>query len=658
MFETGVAEGAHVKKGSADEAAREVSQLPELFHFEWELPSLLQSLKPITDTQAVKEYVLETITLVAKGDNIELKTCRQYLEEYYPSKGLKVVEAVLDALEYQGYVPCRYLMSCIWACLKADASWLVEQKLSIKAEHNRLTIASSGMEPEIKDILSWLCLTFCTPKGEGKLLASFGSFHGSHFKLTRTPMPSPACWAKLFETAVVVVMPSEGLPGSGLLKLSFGALLQLAAVEYPVTLESGVILMGYSTALVPVDINPTGQVIWHLEVASGDQQLRISELQATKGPWLQRQSLEELYTSVVLLGWCTSAQVRLGADSLAANVTWSNARVKTTTWRWKGANLQLLAQSAAPLQAGAQVGFSWERVVNTIRFTPGGNYTRCLVNSTLEHAVLYDVTTKRAWLVPLISIYHHMLLIYQRKMAPLGVGPNPIASATAGSSSSFQVLRNSGSVAIEGSGQDSLTVRELILGFSINFSMTSAQPPKWSRIYGYELLDLVFSSPRGELKATTVKGDGLGWAPLLKEIPCFFCAGLGDAIVGTRASEPDSPCNYLPTGQNLLASPVETIRMLCQRQGSAFTCASGRITREHVLVLQGQPFTRCSHSAGDASCWDHPEEFVQNIHRGTDVKNVKNGGQPCKESDLPEQGAVILGGAAGRSLVPTYEFWR
>ncbi|KAG2416700.1 hypothetical protein HFD88_007916 [Aspergillus terreus] len=605
--------GAFVKAVSVDKAARNVNQPMGRVYFLWELPSLLVRIKPDADAHAMKEYVLGAITLVAKSDFIELKTCRQYLEKYHPSRGLKVVEAILEAL------------------------------------------ASPGMDPEIKDILMWLCLSFRTPKHDRTVVISTGLFDGIRFRMSEAPMPSSACWSKLFKRASVVLMPGAAFHPHALLNLSFGALLELTAVEYPVSLESGVILMGYSTALVPVDVSPTGQVIWHLEVASGEQQLRKSELEATKGPWLQRQSLEELYTSVALLGWCTSAQVRLGTGSLAANVTWSNARAKTTTWRWKGANLQLLAQSAAPLQAGAQVGFSWERVVNTVRFTPGGNYTRCLANSTLEHAVLYDVATQRAWLVPLISVYHHMLLTYQRMMAPLGVVPNSIVSPTAGSSSSFQVLRDSGGVAIEGSGQDSLTVRELILGFSINFSMTSAQAPKGSRIYGYELLDLVVSSPRSELKATTVKGDGLGWAPLLKEIPCLFCAGLGDVIVGTRASEPDSPCNYLPTGRNLLASPVEAIRMLCQKQGSTFTRESGKITREHVMVLQGQPFTQCDHSAGDASCWDHPEDFVQNIHRGTDVKN---GGHPCKESDLPDQGAVILGGAGGHSFVPTYEFWR
>lgn len=70
-----------------------------IFDFDWELPSLLQNILPRRDAHAVKEYVLGAITLVAKSDFIELKTCRQYLEKYHPSRGLKVVEAILEALD-------------------------------------------------------------------------------------------------------------------------------------------------------------------------------------------------------------------------------------------------------------------------------------------------------------------------------------------------------------------------------------------------------------------------------------------------------------------------------------------------------------------------------------------------------------------------------
>ncbi|KAE8373871.1 hypothetical protein BDV26DRAFT_296540 [Aspergillus bertholletiae] len=217
-----------------------------------------------------------------------------------------------------------------------------------------------------------------------------GSFEGTNFTMTEVSIPTTlACWSPLFENAVIVLKPAEVFPSrGGLLKLFFGALLQLAAVEYPVMVESGLVLVGYSTVLVPIEISFSGQILWHLEVSSGSQPLYKSELQATQGSWLQKQTLEELQTTEALLGWCGSARVDLGTERLdAGTVRWSIATIKPTTWCWKGANLQLLDQSAAPIQIGTQLGLSWEHVINTVRFTPGGNYTGCLASSMLEHVI-------------------------------------------------------------------------------------------------------------------------------------------------------------------------------------------------------------------------------------------------------------------------------
>ncbi|KAH8700727.1 hypothetical protein BGW36DRAFT_374858 [Talaromyces proteolyticus] len=607
---------AAVEEGKSNQAPQ-MYQPQQIFTSGWELPSLLKNVTPSTR----KDFIFNAITLLSTQGHVELMTCRRYLERVQPKRGVKLVEIVIDALIS-----------------------------SENATPDRLTIITSREDSQINDIAVWLCLTFREPSNISNVMISSGSFDGARFKLNiLSNVVSPACWFKLFNNAVIVVMPGEStFPSGWLLELSFGALLQLAAVEYPVVIDSGIVLMGYSTALIPVDINPNGQVIWHLEVASENRQLRRSELQATQGSWLQKQTLEELNTETALLGWCTSAQVRLGSDSLEPNVTWSDAKVKPITWRWKGANLQLLAQSAAPLQLGAQAGFAWERTINAIRFTPGENYLQCLANSMLEHAILCDVSAQRSWLVPLISVYHHMLLVYHHVIFPGDDRhPIPVVAMSDASSSSWDILRVSGSVAVEGSGEDRLTVRELIMGFSVNFAMTSLQPPKGSRIYGYEFMDLVVGSLRSELKAVVVESQGLGWAPLLNEVPCLFCSELGDAIVGTRAGIPDSPCNYLPTGQNLLASSIEAIQMLCRKQGSTLTGVSGRVTRDHVLSLHGQPFIQCPHSPGASSCWDHPEEFIQKIRRGT---NVDSGEQDCEECNPPVRGALVFGSTKSQSL--------
>jgi hypothetical protein len=89
----------------------------------------------------------------------------------------------------------------------------------------------------------------------------------------------------------------------------------------------------------------------------------------------------------------------------------------------------------------------------------------------MEQIVLYDVSESRAWLVPLICVFHEMLAYWQ--MIPMGYRKNtiPLAKpAPNGASESLAALSDSGGCLIEGSEEDRLTIRDLILGFSVNIS--------------------------------------------------------------------------------------------------------------------------------------------------------------------------------------------
>jgi hypothetical protein len=143
-------------------------------------------------------------------------------------------------------------------------------------------------------------------------------------------------------------------------------MLQLAAVEYPVSVDSGLVLMGFSTALIPIQLTEDDKVLWHLEIKSNDLQLKTSDLRATRQSWLRVEKLDLLSSKRALLGWCSEADVLLGTNHLTPKVAWSNAKVQHTTWRWKGVNLQVLAQSAAPIQIGGQLGMSFDRAVKIL----------------------------------------------------------------------------------------------------------------------------------------------------------------------------------------------------------------------------------------------------------------------------------------------------
>ncbi|KAL3436157.1 hypothetical protein BDV09DRAFT_194283 [Aspergillus tetrazonus] len=311
------------------------------------------------------------------------------------------------------------------------------------------------------------------------------------------------------------------------METNFRMLLQLAAVEYPVLVNGGLVLMGYSTALVPVKPIDTETILWHLETASHDSQLKTTELPGVKGNWLKTTDLEDLQTKKALLAWCPEAVTLLGTG-LLNTVQWSAAKGKHSTWTWKGANLQLLASSTAPLQLGAQLGLSFDRSINTLRFSAANNYLKCLNGSAKEQIILYDVEDGRAWLVPLICVFHEMLLAYQRSIPteyqqadiPL-ISPSPDGAAAA-----LSVLRENGGLVLEGSQHDRLTIRDLILGFSSNLSRAILHCPKRKEIYGYEFTDIMIDSYKSELKMCHINRRGLAWISLLEQVNCLFCSNI------------------------------------------------------------------------------------------------------------------------------------
>ena len=126
-------------------------------------------------------------------------------------------------------------------------------------------------------------------------------------------------------------------------------------------------------------------------------------------------------------------------------------------------NLQALASSAAPVQIGLQVGVTFERAYNTLCFDVSRNYLKLLNSSSREALLIYDIATQRAWLVPLLSIMHHMAWVYCPDI-PIQKGPFADPHATSGQAS-FGALRTSGHFAIESGGEDTVTLRELIVSF-------------------------------------------------------------------------------------------------------------------------------------------------------------------------------------------------
>ncbi|CAG7964991.1 unnamed protein product [Penicillium salamii] len=569
--------------------------------------------------------------LIRKKDAVELTTIQHYLCNTLGGLGGDLLRGVIRALQN----PKNFF---------TDGTMMIDIRDVSRRE--TMAIECSASTPELLEIFTWLCLAVRKPApgiiGLSKSTSEIwsGALGSIHQLDPIQPFPKftrdNRCWHGLFNEAVII--PALGVksqaPSRGL-ELDFMQMLRLSAVEYPVLVDSGLVLMGYSTVLIPTKETKDGMILWHLETANHESQFKISEIKATKRRWLKVNSLEYLQSKKALLGWCSKADILLGTDQMSLDVTWSDAKVKASTWHWKGANLQVLAQTAAPVQVGAQMGVSFDRSLNTVRFAPSDNYLRCLKNSAVEQVVLYDVNTQRAWLVPLISVLHHMLLVYSKGILTehRGYDPPTTSIGDPDNFASLKALADNGEVVLEQSG-GILTIRELIMGFSVNLSKTSLQKPVRSEIYGYEFMDILMGSPRSELKKGRVRKDGLAWSSLLDGINCLFCSDLGDAIVGRRVPD-SSPCNNVPMGSNFMVASMQSIDSLSTTHGAKSQPEFRKLSHTQFWQLSGSPFQECGeHCHGN--CWVCPE-FLQSIRAS----------QPSKKSNtvIPDHsgGALVFG---------------
>jgi hypothetical protein len=301
----------------------------------------------------------------------------------------------------------------------------------IRIDSDTISLKTCSLNKDFPSIFEWVCLILRkqTPGVTNMSSADKETKGWKSFMSLRPLQPLPeidlqsGCWSELFDRALVPPAPGVRHQASCRgLELPWEKMIQLAAVEYPVLVESGptsrpgLVFLGYSAALIPIRETKDQMTLWHLEVASHDRQIKISELQATRSIWLRTKNLDLLTSKRALLGWCSQADRRLGVSTDDLNVTWSSAKKKPFSWELTNINLQTRAQSASPAQFSIQAGASWKHVNNKVKFSPSRQYLKCLNRIMLEQIVLYDVATMRAWLVPLISVFHHMLLVYWKRI--------------------------------------------------------------------------------------------------------------------------------------------------------------------------------------------------------------------------------------------------
>ncbi|KXX75267.1 hypothetical protein MMYC01_208647, partial [Madurella mycetomatis] len=350
------------------------------------------------------------------------------------------------------------------------------------------------------------------------------------------------CWQQLFDCGVVAAAltqldQTQSSRGKGL-KIPFDLLMQISAVEFPINIQGRMILVGYQTALLPVS-SGADYVQFHLEVSQKDQiNPYLLHQSALCLDWNEG-SIADFRTKDCYLGWCKSARVFLGTKRLFPSQTiFTDAPEKSRSLKLEGVSAGILAASTAPLQAGGSIQANFRFHTNRLSFTASTVFSQMLRNTSMEMALLYDVATKRSWIVPKLSLLLHMCHVWRAVYGDKGHQNQsdavPFVEPYSDITTVVEALENRGDMAVCGQGSDALSLRTLLIGFNINLLLCikNTDPPRRRGLYGFDIMEVVMEPGRGSCMRKVQLGvSGEAWLPLASSVDTIvMCADIGDVV--------------------------------------------------------------------------------------------------------------------------------
>lgn len=476
---------------------------------------------------------------------------------------------------------------------------------------------------------------------------------------------SSACWTTLFANAVVAEQGLSRAWGEGL-EITFDLMIQISGVDSYIWLEDnaegiatvpvgGYIALGFFTALFPVKRHPVEGIQWHLEFTK-DEPLSLADLSAKKIARLPMENIQEMSKCKCFLGWCEEANILLGTAELPNTLSWSGLPQRSKSLHASGWNVAAqLGGNIGPMQAVGQVIRTLQLENVRQRFEPNATYAKAIQISSRQVALVFDIATKRAWLVPKLSLMLHLCHTYVRHFEEPGSGnPDPVPFAqpsTDGALAAKEALSGQGDVVVFNHGadhQDQIRLRNVLVDISANMSrsLATGEKPRFLRALGPELMDMIAEPGTGAL-LTEIPTDcfpsssSANFAQVADSV--YVCSNVGPAICPTAIpGNATCGCMILEHDKGYLAVHLRCLEALLERRNYSLH----HLQRSALPIGNGgrwcpQPYVPCSHS-GTVSFWTEPRKFVQNISR------TKSRGSVLPPDEiLAVTGAVIFGGADG-----------
>lgn len=467
-------------------------------------------------------------------------------------------------------------------------------------------------------------------------------------QISTLPPSDHNCWHHLFRSCIVAdsLLLQRRDFGKGL-ETPFDLMLSLAAVEFHLLIDGGVVFIGYKTVLYPTAIQGNCAQFHSITSTNGQinpYMLELGERVLTTDPF-------QFKTMRCFLGWCEAAQINLGTKRLPATVKYSGGCNHGETLQLNGYSILAQVGASAPLSAilGLQTNFKYAS--HRLQFTPSGNYCKLLQDTSRELAIVYDASQRRSWLVPKLSLLLHMSHAYALACAGIPDDPVPYVEPHADAIEVINVLEPLGDRLVCGGNRDKFLFRELMLGLNTNLLKTVASIRKSTgrALYGFEFMDVVTEPGRGTtMKELDLLSLGKNWLRIVNAVDAVVvCSELGEAITAMEGNGRNcSNCNTLPKDLDYLAATLPCLDRLARRGGGELSTEKQyvKISQDILWELSGDPFRIYQHSSTNETCWKR-SDLVQRLVSETYVRlpvpfRAKKSSPPKR---IPASGAVVFG---------------
>jgi hypothetical protein len=536
-----------------------------------------------------------------------------------------------------------------------------------------------GLASPLIEALDWLCKAIRNPGPDHGLTYSTATYRlvrreisapteGSHpsagrashryilrpcinLQASQLPKLEHDCWQLLLDSCIVTDSAlTEDRPFGKGLESSFDLMISLAAAEFHLVIQGGVVFVGYQTVLVPTAIHGNCAQFHLITNAKG----QINPYTLDLGQRALTEDPSQFERRRCFLGWCEVAQINLGTKHLPANVGYSGGRDKGKTLILDGLSANLQVGASSPLSAvlGLQTNFKYKP--NRLQFTPLGGYCKLLQDTAKEIAIVYDAVQQRCWLVPKLSLLLHMSHAYALGCVDVPGDRIPFVEAHNDAVDIVQILAPLGEMKVYGENNDALLFRHLMLGLNTNLlgTILSLEKSRGKKFYGFEFMDVVTQPGRGScMKKLKILPQGRNWLDIVNAVDAVVvCSDLGPAITAMEQEGRACPeCNNLPMKFDYLAATLPCLARLVERKGGRMKPVDKfcriKISEDSFWDLTGDPFQACGHSERlSGTCWER-NNMIQRLDSEIFFKALMSL-RECEKAAperFPAAGAVVFG---------------